>query len=205
MVESLTLLFIIWGLYINQNNLKNKTFEIKNNFIENEKIENFFATKYNVDLEKVVTSPKISDIEKKYVAHAGGMLDNKTYLNCYEAIENSYKNGFRLIELDIEMTSDEVPVMLHSWDGFVTAFFDVESDKIYSYEEFKKFKMINSWNQLSLDEVINLMDSEFLDMYLVTDTKNDNKKLLELISKKYNYMMHRIIPQVYSQEEYHYA
>ena len=65
--------------------------------------------------------------------------------------------------------------------------------------------MVHGWHQLTFDDVIKYMDSEFTDMYLITDTKNDNRKLLDLIKNKYSYMQKRIIPQVYSQDEYMYA
>lgn len=71
------------------------------------------------------TSQYLLDEEKQYVAHGGGQLEDYTYLNNLEAIRNSYNKGVRLIELDIEFTTDNVPIMLHSWDGFITKFFRV--------------------------------------------------------------------------------
>ena len=143
--------------------------------------------------------------EKKIIAHAGGALGDFKYLNNLESIENSYNNGIRLIELDIEFTTDNKPVMLHSWDGFVTKFFSVEAWKTYYYDEFKNFKMVNNWHQLTLDDTIFYMKNMFKEMYLVTDTKNDNKLLLDILATKYPYMKKRIIPQVYNQQEYKYA
>ena len=128
-----------------------------------------------------------------------------TYLNNLEAIRNSYNQGIRLIELDVEFTTDNQPVMLHSWYGFITKFFVVEAWKTYYYEEFKNFKMVNGWHQLTLEDTIFYMENEFKEMYLITDTKNDNKLLLDIIMSKYPHMQKRIIPQVYNQEEYFYA
>lgn len=151
------------------------------------------------------TSLPLLDEEKQYVAHAGGQLEDYTYLNNLEAIRNSYNKGVRLIELDIEFTRDNVPIMLHSWDGFITKFFRVPAWKKYYLKEFKSFQMINDWHQLTLDETIKYMQKEFKDMYLITDTKNDNLLLLDIIANRYPNMMHRIIPQVYNQDEYQYA
>lgn len=132
-------------------------------------------------------------------------LCGNTYLNNLEAIQNSYDKGIRLIELDIELTNDNYPIMLHSWDGFITKFFNVEGFKTYSLKDFKNFKMINDWHQLTLDEVIYYMQAEFPEMYLITDTKVDNKIILNYINQNYPYMKSRIIPQVYNQNEYYYA
>lgn len=148
---------------------------------------------------------KYSDSEKKYVLHAGGELEGYTYLNNLEAVRNSYEKGFRMIELDIELTSDNIPVLIHSWDGFVNKFFGEPDFKVYSFEEFKNFKMVNGWHQLTLDSILYYMQTEFPEMYLITDTKVDNKSVLNYIVTNHPNMMNRIIPQVYSQDEYIYA
>lgn len=171
----------------------------------NANLDSYFLDKYNINLEKVFDTYELTANDMKYVSHAGGRMGKLTYVNNYEALKNSYDKGYRLIELDVEFTSDNVPVMLHSWDGFINSYFKVEGGKTYSYNQFKKFEMINGWHQLSLEDVINYMDTDFNEMYLITDTKNDNKKLLSLIKDEYSYMQSRIIPQVYSQDEYEYA
>lgn len=151
------------------------------------------------------TLHSLTESEKRYVAHAGGALEDFTYLNNVEAVRNCYSKGVRLIELDIELTTDSVPVMLHSWDGFVNKFFGVEAWKVYSSEEFNNFKMVNGWHQLTLDSTIEYMEKEFKEMYLVTDSKQDNYLILDTLANNYPHMKDRIIPQVYNQEEYHYA
>ncbi|MCQ2976768.1 MAG: amidohydrolase [archaeon] len=179
-------------------------YNIFNNKLDDNLID-FLNEKYEISMDDFNRIHELTEEEKQYVVHAGGKLDKYTYVNNYEALKNSYEEGYRMIELDVEFTSDNVPVMLHSWDGFITSYFGVESNVVYSYDKFKSFTMINGWHQLSLEDTINCMDNEFKDMYLVTDTKNDNKKLLKLIKDNYSYMMPRIIPQVYNQDEYFYA
>lgn len=164
------------------------------------------ATEIPLQLKAPSPAHPLSETEKQYVAHAGGFLDtNYHYLNNYEAIQNSYNRGYRLIELDVEFTSDNKPVLLHSWDGFVALFFHTESFRVYSYEEFQQFQMINGWHALTVDDLIHAMETDFPEMYWITDTKNDNSYLLELLATQYPHMLTRIIPQVYSQQEYFYA
>ena len=110
-----------------------------NNFKSDYYITDFLNQKYNIDILNLTDSHQISSEEKMYVAHAGGKIGKYTYVNNYEALKNSYNNGFRLIELDVEFTSDGVPVMLHSWDGFVTEYFNIESNIVYSYDKFMSF------------------------------------------------------------------
>ena len=49
----------------------------------------------------------------RFIAHAGGRIEGMNYTNSLEALNNSYKNGFRLFELDIIETSDGEFVAAH--------------------------------------------------------------------------------------------
>lgn len=149
----------------------------------------------------------LTDAEKSIIAHAGGSLyvdDTRyTYSNCYKAIKTSYENGVRLCEIDFLRTVDGGQVAFHSWDGFLTKFFGVESKHDYTHDEFMNFKMVGDAGQLDLDTLIKYMKTDFPELILVTDTKDDNITLLTEIKTKYPEMMTRIIPQVYNQDEYH--
>lgn len=148
---------------------------------------------------------QLSPYQKSHIAHGGGALGEYTYSNCYYAIKTYYDEGIRLFELDVEYTTDNIPVMLHSWDGFQFKYLGLERNVVYSYEEFINAKMINDWGQLSLESTITYMKTEFPEMFLITDTKADNRALLLTISQQYSDVQDRIIPQVYNQEEYKYA
>ena len=194
MIKNIILTIIFCCLFINIDATSFFQNYNKNNLIIN-----------NSNILQPTTPRSLSEEEKKYVAHAGGQIEDYTYLNNLESIRNSYNKGVRLIELDVELTTDNVPIMLHSWDGFITKFFGVEAWKKYSSEEFNNFQMVNEWHKLTLDDTIKYMEEEFKEMYLITDTKNDNIFLLNTLVSKYPHMMYRIIPQVYNQEEYKYA
>jgi glycerophosphoryl diester phosphodiesterase len=51
------------------------------------------------------------------IAHAGGHIYGYKYTNSLEALENSYNNGFRFIELDFDWTQDNQIVLIHDWNG----------------------------------------------------------------------------------------
>ncbi len=157
---------------------------------------------YNIDF----TPSNLTENQKSIIAHAGGSLyidgARYTYSNSYKAIKNSYEGGTRLCEIDFLKTVDNYQVAFHSWDGFLTKFFSVESKDDYTHDEFMSFNMIGDAGQLDLERIINLMNTEFTELILVTDTKDDNMTLLSEIKEKYPKMMVRIIPQVYNQEEY---
>ena len=152
------------------------------------------------------TPSNLTEKQKSIIAHAGGSLYvddvRYTYSNSYKAIKNSYEGGTRLCEIDFLITPDNYQVAFHSWAGFLTKFFGVESKEDYTHDEFMSFNMIGDAGQLDLDKIITLMNTEFTELILVTDTKDDNITLLTEIKEKYPKMMARIIPQVYNQEEY---
>jgi len=147
----------------------------------------------------------LSSYQKSRIAHGGGSLDGYTYSSSYDAVKYYYNKGIRLFELDVEYTSDHMPVMLHSWDGFQYKYLGIDRDIVCTYDEFINAEMINGWTQLTLDSTIRIMKTEFPEMLLITDTKEDNKELLLILSTLYSDLMDRIIPQVYNQDEYKYA
>lgn len=137
---------------------------------------------------------------EKLIAHAGGRIKGLTYTNCKEAFDKSYEDGYKFIEVDFEWTTDGQPVLLHSWDGFLTKFFGVEP-KRYSLKVFRSFDMINNWHQMTLESLTHWM-KEHPDVYIITDVKDNNLKLLSLISQNYPDLQKQIIPQIYFMDEY---
>lgn len=49
------------------------------------------------------------------VAHAMGGLDGKDYLNSIDGFYPAYEKGYRIFEMDILLTSDNVAVGKHRW------------------------------------------------------------------------------------------
>jgi hypothetical protein len=70
-----------------------------------------------LDLEKTV-DPEIAKRKRdtlRFIAHAGGAINRRTYTNSLEALDHSYEKGYRLFELDIIKTADDVFVAAHDW------------------------------------------------------------------------------------------
>ncbi|MEJ1089996.1 glycerophosphodiester phosphodiesterase family protein [Microbacterium sp. Mu-80] len=49
------------------------------------------------------------------IAHALGRIGGKDYTNSKQALTRSYERGFRLFEVDVALTSDGEPVLIHGW------------------------------------------------------------------------------------------
>lgn len=115
------------------------------------------------------------------IAHAGGGYNGKTYLNNLEAITNSYKMGFSIIEVDLHYTEDSTVVLSH--------------DFVFNLSEnFLNNKAGDT--HLSLNDLMNWITSK--EVVIVTDIKVDNIKVLYHISQKYPHLMDQIIPQAYT-------
>jgi phosphoglycerol transferase len=107
----------------------------------------------------------------RFIAHAGGRIDGKTYTNSLDALELSYSKGFRMFELDISKTLDGIFVAAHDWKLWKkhTAF---TSDKIPTHLEFMSYKIHGKYSPLDMP-AINRWFAEHADAILVTDKINE--------------------------------
>jgi hypothetical protein len=123
----------------------------------------------------------------RFIAHAGGAIDGRTYTNCKEALDLSYKNGFRLFELDIIKTKDGQFVAAHDWNqwrdknGFagkvpvdLKTFLSTKIEKHYTPMD---MKAINQWF------------GDHKDAILVTDKVREAKQFIEQFIDKDRLMM----------------
>lgn len=134
------------------------------------------------------------------IAHAGGIVGKSTYTNSKDAMDLSYNNGIRLMEIDFEWTTDNKLVCIHSWNELVEELFNVPIRQ-YSYEEFNKLEMINGWQQLTPDILAKWLE-DHSDAYLVTDIKRKSVDALKILSDSYPHLIERIIPQIYNFDQY---
>jgi len=146
------------------------------------------------------TPDSVELVAEPLISHAGGRVKGKAYTNSKEALDKSYNNGYKFIELDFEWTSDGNLALIHDWEGYVTSAFSVES-KIYSSEEFKSFSMIDNLTQMTIDDLAEwLYDHD--DIYIVTDVKKHNLEALRLIKERYPDLTPQIIPQIYKFDQF---
>lgn len=134
------------------------------------------------------------------VAHAGSGVYGFRYTNSLEALEESYNNGFQLIEIDFEWTSDGKVVAIHDWESMVARLFEIEP-RVLSLKEFKTLETFQDLTLMDLDDLANWLRTK-KDVFIVTDVKTDNLEFLSLVSQSYEDIQNQIIPQIYSFEEY---
>lgn len=169
-----------------------------NNILKNDLLSKYFPNRSQESSEGEVIKKNI--VPEKLISHAGGQVKGVYYTNSKEAIDKSYENGFKFIELDFEWTTDENLVLIHEWKEKVEELFSKEP-KMYSTEEFKSFKMIEGLTQMTIEDLAEWL-YEHEDVYIITDVKSDNVNALKLIKEKYPELMPQIIPQIYKMDEF---
>lgn len=109
-------------------------------------------------------------VVNRFIAHAGGEIDGYKYMNALEALDQNYKKGFRLFELDIIKTKDNVYVAAHDWEHWskITGY---KGSLPPTLDEFKKYKIKNKFTPLDMD-AINTWFTEHPETILVTDKVN---------------------------------
>lgn len=128
--------------------------------------------------EKFVT-PKISKNYQKYkkdtiryIAQAGGMIDEYINTNSLEALNLSYQKGFRLFSLDISKTKDGKYVAVEDWKSWKEM--SGYKGNIPTVKEFMNYKIFKKYSPLSMTE-INEWFRTHPNTILVTDKINEPK------------------------------
>ncbi|MBC7000037.1 hypothetical protein [Cytophaga sp. FL35] len=128
----------------------------------------------------------------RYIAHAGGEINEVRYTNTKEALDANYKKGFRLFELDIIETSDGEWVAAHDWEMW-SRFTDYSGELPPTLTEFKKHTIYGDYHTLAMSD-INHWFSNHKDAILVTDKINEPLKFARAFVDK-----ERLIMELFSQ------
>ena len=107
---------------------------------------------------------------RRFIAHAGGQINSHKYTNSLEALSQSYKNGFRLFELDIIKTSDNIYVAAHDWEHWrkITGY---KGKLPPNRETFIENKIYEKYTPMDITD-INIWFANHPDAILVTDKVN---------------------------------
>jgi hypothetical protein len=123
----------------------------------------------------------------RFIAHAAGKINNHIYTNSLEALNLNYKNGFRLFELDILKTKNNIYVAAHSWEEW-------KSNTKYkgsippTLKDFKNTKLYGQYTLLDIND-INKWFCNHEDAILITDKVNEPIKFSnQFLFKKRLYM-----------------
>jgi glycerophosphoryl diester phosphodiesterase len=171
-----------------------------------EKNEITIKSNKNISKEEIINyfkkNNKIIINNPKRIAHAGGMLNWKTYTNSIDAL-NKNKNFYNLFEMDFSWTSDNKLVCLHDWwSNFSNNFWFKLNWNIPNYDEFNSFVNKNKLlKSCTLESLIDWLE-ENPSKYIITDIKEKNYEWLKYISQKYPKLKNKFIVQMYNPLDY---
>lgn len=131
------------------------------------------------------------------IAHAGGGINGLKYTNSLEAMEQSIEHGFKMIELDLLISSDGRIVAVHDWKSFHEMTNSNNTGSISS-KEFESKIIYDKYKTLNISTAIDILDKN--DVVLVTD----KIKNLALLSK-YIIDKDKSIIEVFSIDKYNEA
>jgi glycerophosphoryl diester phosphodiesterase len=131
----------------------------------------------------------------RYVAHAMGAIDGRTYTNSLEAWRTNYAKGCRLFETDLWITGDGKLVAFH---GALEA--EMGLSPGFRYDEFMRKRIYGAYSPIDADRIARLL-RENADWKVVTDTKSGLRRSLEMLCGSLNNWKvactDRVIPQIY--------
>lgn len=131
------------------------------------------------------------------IAHAGGGINGLKYTNSLEAMEQSIEHGFKMVELDLLISSDGRIVAVHDWKTFHEMTNSNNTGSISS-KEFESKIICDKYKTLNISTAIDILDKN--DVVLVTD----KIKNLVLLSK-YIIDKDKSIIEVFSIDKYNEA
>ena len=167
----------------------------KNEFIQKNINELTTLNLSGFALEKPAYVPTISenytqyiDDTNRFIAHAGGVIDGYVYTNSLEALDENYKKGFRLFELDIVKTIDNQYVAVHKWSEWAAMIGYDTVDVRVTHEKFLRHKIYGKYTPLDMKR-INGWFQDHKDAILITDKINEPKQFSEAFIDKERLMM----------------
>lgn len=146
------------------------------------------------------------------VCHAlGAAPDGETLTNSLDALEYNYGNGFRVFEVDLAITSDNVVVCRHDWysDLGQADAFGWNEQEVYEVPDSELFlntPIYGKYTPMSLLDLYEYMD-EHEDIYIVFDSKyssdvNGQYSLIvnTALDNDLEHVLDRIVVQLYYEE-----
>lgn len=146
----------------------------------------------------------------KTIGHSFGVVNGDTYTGSWEAFEENYARGRRVMEVDILLTSDNKCVLKHEWDVPVQE--GISEENVPDEETFLNTKLDGKYTPMSFEQLCGLM-IKYPDLWVVTDTKYTQEDeireqfeiMMETIKNTeggHSEILDRFIVQVYNEQMY---
>lgn len=133
--------------------------------------------------------------------------------NSKEALNLAKRNGYKLIEVDFALTSDDVLVLKHDFSKDSLRVLEQpvvgdETFQVWDQEMFVNTKIYRKYTPMEITDLINWM-KENPDIYIITDTKETSE---ELVTEEFEQIveacendeniLNRFVVQIYNNDMY---
>jgi glycerophosphoryl diester phosphodiesterase len=145
--------------------------------------------------------------DKPVVLHGLGYIDGHMVTNSIEAFTANYNRGFRVFEVDLQMTSDNRLIARHDWELVHYEWLGQEVPEVGGpkpFDEVMAMTIHGKYKAPSWEQILELMQ-KYPDVYFVTDSKDKDEAivrqtfsyLVEATKKVDPALLDRVIPQIY--------
>jgi glycerophosphoryl diester phosphodiesterase len=136
----------------------------------------------------------------RYIAHAGGSYLGKTYSNSIAALDRSYQAGYRLFEVDLNLTTDNEIVLLHDWGPTLTYIHGIPAGQ----RDLATFLAETSGSPHQVATISDLAQWAMThpSARIILDTKAGTVALLTTVANTYPSLRSNFIPFIYGFSQY---
>lgn len=164
------------------------------------------------DFSTPAITPLNDSLKLDLISHAGAGLLEGRYSNSLEALQRGYADGLRLFEVDVHVSTDGHPILLHGWDQDLRQWFAlpfgtwlrsfVSSGKpIMTKTEFLGARMKYDLTQATLDTLADWIRNH-PDVTVELNVKSNVKEILGAFARKYPDLLGQIVAEVYDPADY---
>ncbi|MEN1989103.1 MULTISPECIES: phosphatidylinositol-specific phospholipase C/glycerophosphodiester phosphodiesterase family protein [Paenibacillus] len=149
----------------------------------------------------------------RLIAHAMGSIRDQPYTNAYEAMIANYEKGTRVFEIDFMLTSDRKVVARHEWTANMSKLLGQDEELPeekqagpLTHEEFMNTPILGMYQPMDADGIMDVL-AEYPDMYIVTDTKEQQDEdirqvltaLVDAAQERDPALLDRVVVQIYNE------
>ncbi|WP_328805288.1 phosphatidylinositol-specific phospholipase C/glycerophosphodiester phosphodiesterase family protein [Paenibacillus albicereus] len=145
------------------------------------------------------------------IAHAAGSVDHQSFTNSREAFEQNYNQGYRVFEVDLQLTTDGYLLSRHDWGNYLYDRFKQvipreQMDRPAPLELVLSLPIYGRYHAMSFEQIAELLQN-YPDIWVVTDTKGTSEHevrqqfeaMLRAAAGKEG-VLDRVVPQLYSRD-----
>lgn len=136
----------------------------------------------------------------RFIAHAGGMYQGMVYTNSIAALEHSHQIGYRLQEVDLNITTDNQIILLHDWSTNLTNVFGLEPGQ-RDLQTIVQATAGGNYHIATLDDLAKWV-SAHPTADIILDTKYQTVPTLSRIAERYPRLRNQFVPYIYDLASY---